>query len=126
MKNYIKNSEYVLDSQTQVLSKPGYGGISYSDGDETELRIANIIQQATDITVLSTELRQHCTDWPSLYHLSGTRANLLRPFSKLLTGDVLEIGAGCGAEFAGIGDSEMAQYSAGKVADGNCFGGDLD
>ena len=97
MKNYIKNSEYIIDAQTHVLSKPGYGGISYSDGDETELRIANIIEQATDITTLSTELRQHCTDWPSLYHLSSTRANILRPFSASLTGDILEIGAGCGA-----------------------------
>ena len=59
--------------------------------------ILGVIEQATDITVLSTELRQHCTDWPSLYHLSGTRANILRPFSASLTGDVLEIGAGCGA-----------------------------
>jgi hypothetical protein len=36
--------------------------------------------------VLSTELRQHCTDWPSLYHLSGTRANILRPFQDILKG----------------------------------------
>ena len=93
----IINSEYVIDSQTQVLARPGYAGINYSDGDETELRIARIIEQATDKTVLSTELRQHCTDWPSLYHLSSTRANIMRPFSESLTGDILEIGAGCGA-----------------------------
>jgi len=43
-------------------------------------------------------LRQNLFDWPSLYHLSGTRANILRPFQRTLAGaDVLEIGAGCGA-----------------------------
>ena len=97
MNQFINNSEYVIESQTQVLARPGYVGINYSDGDETELRIASIIEQATDITVLSTELRQHCTDWPLLYHLSGTRANILRPFVASLTGDILEVGAGCGA-----------------------------
>lgn len=97
MKSLLENSVYAFDPAHQVWMRPGYDGISYSDGDETELRIANIIAQATDITVLSTELRQHCTDWPSLYHLSGTRANILRPFAEFLKGDVLEIGAGCGA-----------------------------
>jgi len=59
--------------------------------------ILDIVGQATDITVLSSELRQHCTDWPSLYHLSGSRANIMRPFENIIKGDVLEVGAGCGA-----------------------------
>jgi 2-polyprenyl-3-methyl-5-hydroxy-6-metoxy-1,4-benzoquinol methylase len=59
--------------------------------------IQSIVDNAIDIRVLSTELRQHCTDWPSLYHLSGMRANIIRPFGNILKGDVLEIGAGCGA-----------------------------
>ena len=37
------------------------------------------------------------SDWPSLYHLSPYRANLLRPFTPLIRGAVLEIGSGCGA-----------------------------
>ena len=98
MKTFMKNSGYVLDPANRIWSRPGYSGISYNDGDEIEQRIANIIQQASDITVLSTELRRQCTDWPSLYHLSGSRANILRPFAGSLTGgDILEIGAGCGA-----------------------------
>src|SRR5581483_8313776 len=47
--------------------------------------------------VFSTELARHCTDWPSRYHLSGTRTNVLRPFEEFLCGDILEVGAGCGA-----------------------------
>jgi len=91
------NSNYTLNKQTNIWSRLGYAGIAYNDGDEVEQRIAAIVEQASDITVLSTELRQHCTDWPSLYHLSGTRANILRPFEDELRGDILEIGAGCGA-----------------------------
>ena len=97
MKALVQKFGYVLDPVNKIWIKPTYEGIAYSDGDKVETRIASVIQQASDISVLSTELRQHCTDWPSLYHLSGTRANILRPFENVLKGDVLEIGAGCGA-----------------------------
>ena len=98
MKLKLSEWGYRINSTTNVWSKPDYSGIAYSDGDEVEQRIAAIINQASDLTVLSAELRQHCTDWPSLYHLSNSRANILRPFeSSLLHGNILEIGAGCGA-----------------------------
>lgn len=88
---------YNYNEQTSVWIRHDHSGIAYSDGDEVEQRIASIINNATDLDVLSDELRRYCTDWPSLYHLSGTRANILRPFESDLCGDVLEIGAGCGA-----------------------------
>lgn len=98
MKTLLLQSGYSLSSANNVWSKSDYRGIAYSDGDEVELRIAGIVSDATDLSVLSTELRQHATDWPSVYHLSSTRANILRPFQEFLIGaDVLEIGAGCGA-----------------------------
>jgi 2-polyprenyl-3-methyl-5-hydroxy-6-metoxy-1,4-benzoquinol methylase len=97
MKVFLQQAGYVLEPLSNIWSRSGYGGIAYSDGDEAEQRIASIISHASDVTVLSTELRQHCTDWASLYHLSGTRANILRPFKNDFQGDVLEIGAGCGA-----------------------------
>jgi protein-L-isoaspartate O-methyltransferase len=76
----------------------GYQGISYSDGDEPEHKILSVVQAAKDLRVLSPELRQYCTDWVSLYHLSARRANILRPIApQLKEADVLEIGAGCGA-----------------------------
>jgi len=105
MENCFLTSNYVLDIPGGIWSRPGYLGISYSDGDEVELRIAKIIDQASDISVLSTELRGHCTDWPSLYHLASTRANILRPFATALTGNILEIGAGCGAITRYLGES---------------------
>lgn len=97
MTEALEQLGYVLDRQTNVWHRSGYEGINYNDGDEVETRIAGIVGRAVDITVLSAELRQQCTDWPSLYHLSGTRANILRPFESSISGDVLEIGAGCGA-----------------------------
>jgi len=98
MKNLLLNAGYQHEPDTNIWVKPGYASIAYNDGDEVEQRIANIISRATDLSVLSTELRQHCTDWPSLYHFSSSRANILRPLAHTLSGaDVLEIGAGCGA-----------------------------
>jgi 2-polyprenyl-3-methyl-5-hydroxy-6-metoxy-1,4-benzoquinol methylase len=88
---------YSCNETSRVWSRPNYGGISYSDGDSTEDKILDILKNAQDLSVLSSELRQHCTDWPSLYHLSTSRANILRPRQQSLTGDILEIGAGCGA-----------------------------
>jgi len=97
MKLKLSKLGYRLNSTTNVWSKPDFSGIAYSDGDEVEQHIAAIIEQANDLTVLSTELRQNCIDWPSLYHLSNSRANILRPFESSLHGNILEIGAGCGA-----------------------------
>ncbi|MCF7970202.1 MAG: class I SAM-dependent methyltransferase [Methylococcaceae bacterium] len=96
-KTLITNG-YVFDQEKQVWSKPDYKEISYNDGDKTELNIKNIILNANDLSVLSTELSQHCNDWASTYHLSSSRANILRPFfHELQTTDILEIGSGCGA-----------------------------
>jgi 2-polyprenyl-3-methyl-5-hydroxy-6-metoxy-1,4-benzoquinol methylase len=98
MKTLLQKAGYVLDETTNVWLNPSYKGIAYNDGDEIETRIFNIIKNAADISTLSTELRQHCTDWPSQYHLTSARANIMRPFEQTLKGaNVLEIGAGCGA-----------------------------
>jgi len=97
MSSALAQAGYSYNKETLVWTRQDYAGIAYSDGDEVERRIASIIDNATDLCVLSNELRPHCTDWPSLYHLSSTRANILRPFESELRGDILEIGTGCGA-----------------------------
>jgi glycosyltransferase involved in cell wall biosynthesis/SAM-dependent methyltransferase len=97
---------YVQADAGSVLMKPDYAGIAYSDGDATEERIGAIIAAATDCSVFSVELAAQCTDWPSLYHLAASRANILRPFRLMLEqADVLEIGAGCGAVTRYLGES---------------------
>lgn len=105
MNDLLQKSGYLFDSAAKVWVRERYASIDYSDGDETEKRIGRIINQVKDRSVLSSELRRLCTDWPSLYHLSGARANILRPFASLLSGDILEIGAGCGAITRYLGES---------------------
>ncbi|RMN51758.1 Glycosyl transferase, group 2 protein [Pseudomonas syringae pv. apii] len=89
---------YNLDTGTGVWVRSDYQGIAYSDGDNSENELAKIVREAQDVSVLSSELPQYCTDWPKLYHLTSSRGNIFRPFENLLEGkSVLEIGAGCGA-----------------------------
>lgn len=96
---------YELDSATGVLRRAAFPGISYSDGDEIETRLLSVVSTARDVSLFSPELRAACVDWPALYHLSAARANLLRPIADRLTGDVLELGAGCGAITRFLGEN---------------------
>ncbi|GFM88326.1 hypothetical protein PSCICO_37250 [Pseudomonas cichorii] len=93
----LEKSGYRQDTDTGVWARPDYQGLAYNDGDESEERLAQIIRDAQDLSVLSGELGRHCTDWASLYHLGRARGNILRPFEHILSGQILEIGAGCGA-----------------------------
>lgn len=81
----------------------------YSDGDAVEARLLAWVCGVADRRVLSEELRAGITDWPSRYHLSPLRANLLRPLAGWLSGrTVLEIGAGCGALTRYLGELDVS------------------
>lgn len=77
----------------------------YSDGREAEERLLAVVRGATDLSDGSPELASFVRDWPTLYHLGARRANLLRPLAALLKGDVLEVGAGCGALSRFLGEN---------------------
>jgi SAM-dependent methyltransferase len=96
-KDHLTSSGYFYDESSKIWSRLDFEGISYSDGGDVENRIFRILKNSSDLSSLSDELKLFCTDWPSTYHLSSSRANILRPFERDLTGDVLEIGSGCGA-----------------------------
>jgi SAM-dependent methyltransferase len=70
------------------------GHVSYRDGSED--RILEILRSAVDRSAGSDELAGEITDWPSRYHLSRQRANLLRPLRLGPEHRVLEVGAGTG------------------------------
>ena len=93
----LKLQGYELDFKKNIWKRPNYLGIAYSDGSKVEERLLSILDSIKDLSVLSNALREHCTDWASNYHLSHQRANLLRPFESDFSGDILEIGSGCGA-----------------------------
>jgi 2-polyprenyl-3-methyl-5-hydroxy-6-metoxy-1,4-benzoquinol methylase len=80
------------------LPSESLADFNYSDGDEAENYILGLINASADISTGSEELISGIKDWPSAYHLSPRRADLLRPLAGLLHGkNILEIGSGCGA-----------------------------
>ncbi|MCI8210921.1 glycosyl transferase family 2 [Pseudomonas sp. S25] len=93
----LQEKGYRFNSETGIWVRDDYQGLSYSDGDESEERIARIIREAEDLSVLSRELTNQSVGWASIYHLDSARANILRPFEGYLCGRTLEVGAGCGA-----------------------------
>lgn len=86
--------------------RPDYLGIPYSDGDQIEDEIEQVIDSCADRSVHSAELARHLDTWAKKYHLSAGRGHLLRPLEHLLRGkSVLEIGAGCGAITRYLGEA---------------------
>ncbi len=69
----------------------------YSDGQAVERYLQQTFKNATDLGCRSQELQDKIIDWPSEYHLSSDRANLLRPFDLSFAQTALEFGSGCGA-----------------------------
>jgi len=81
------------------------GIFNYSDGDEVECRLLATMKECSDLGSASTELSQHIVDWPSEYHLSPIRHNLLRLIQFDRDVRVLELGCGCGAMTRYLGES---------------------
>jgi SAM-dependent methyltransferase len=93
----VAPADYVLNATGVWVPAAGPKDFGYSDGDSIETQIASIVRQSSDVSVGSLELQHAIVDFPSRYHLSPERANLLRPLSQMLRGTVIEVGAGCGA-----------------------------
>lgn len=89
---------YIYRAQDNFYQRAQAEAFGYEDAGNAEQRLYDIIRQARDKSVFSDELASKATDWPSYYHLTSQRANLLRPFAETIAnGKVLELGAGCGA-----------------------------
>jgi len=89
---------YELDTQAGIYRPPNTLPFAYSDGLAEEQRLLENLRASEDNRVFSKSLKSLRTNWPTNYHLSPVRGNLLRPFAKELKGSsILEIGAGCGA-----------------------------
>jgi len=69
----------------------------YTDGVDSEIMLENVLNNVTDLSSNSDELEEKIIDWPSEYHLSNKRANLLRGLNLGQEWNVLELGCGCGA-----------------------------
>jgi SAM-dependent methyltransferase len=78
----------------------------YTDGAEDA--VLEILESVTDRSDGSDQLFDRMTDWPTTYHLSPSRSNLIRPFAVGPDHRVLEIGAGTGAVTRALGESGAA------------------
>lgn len=98
---------YSFNSMDRVwVPMSGEVAFSYTDGNETERQLLESVKAVSDRSVLSMEIRQQVRDWPTRYHFSPRRANLLRPLLPYFEGkDVLEVGAGCGAISRFLGEN---------------------
>ena len=105
MQDQLERDGYQRLGTSSIFARPGFTNIAYSDGDEVENRLLTVLKRASDLSIYSPEPAQECIDWPSTYHFSSTRSNLVRPFAHALRGDVIELGAGCGAITRFLGET---------------------
>lgn len=103
---------YAWNDRDQTFQRPQFAGVGMSDGAAVEATILRAVSEASDVSILSPEMRAADDSWPLQLHLSPNRANLLRPLKCHITGRVLEIGAGCGALTRYLGEETDAQIVA--------------
>ncbi len=76
--------------------------LPYADGAENEL--LEIFRAARDCSSRSDELVEAIHDWPTKYHLSPERVNLLEPLNVTSNMRVLDVGAGTGVNARWLGE----------------------
>jgi 2-polyprenyl-3-methyl-5-hydroxy-6-metoxy-1,4-benzoquinol methylase len=80
----------------------------YSDGGDVEQYLSQVFSQARDLSSRSRELQEAIIDWPSEYHLSSDRSNLLRCYDLSFVETALEFGSGCGAISRYLGEQGIS------------------
>ena len=109
-----------LDGQEAVWAVPD-DGFDYSDGTQTEAAIYQAIKATPDRSVFSPGLRDQIHDWPTEYHFSCRRGNLLRHLGLGPGQAVLELGAGCGAVTRFLGETGASVTAVeGSLARARC------
>jgi GT2 family glycosyltransferase/SAM-dependent methyltransferase len=99
-------SDTYIKKANVFTREENYDSFNYSDGSDCENYLLHVIEKVKDLSIASPEWHQHIHDWPTKYHLSPQRADLLRPFREQLSSkNILEIGAGCGAITRFLGET---------------------
>lgn len=103
--NIIHVDDFQYDTELGISLHPDHTIFAYSDGDRVERRVLKILRETRDLRPFSGELAGKIIDWPSQYHFSSARHNLLRHLQFDKQTSVLELGAGCGAITRQLGES---------------------
>lgn len=88
-----------------VYEAVGSVSLGYSDGRDNERYLHRVFDEVRDLSSTSRELETWIKDWPTEYHLSRKRAQLLNGFTFDGTASVLEVGCGCGAITRFLGET---------------------
>ena len=103
IQNIIKNDLVKDESSVWILHNHDH--FDYSDGFVSEEYLKKVFLKVKDLSCESNELGKYIKDWPSEYHLSEKRYNLLSGFDFDPSLKVLEIGCGCGAMSRYLGEN---------------------
>ena len=98
-------THYLFDPEQRIWQRSAEQTIAYSDGYIVENRLLEVMKNSKDLSSTSTELQAAIQDWPSEYHLSWVRSNLLRSLQLYKTDEILELGCGCGAISRFLGET---------------------
>jgi 2-polyprenyl-3-methyl-5-hydroxy-6-metoxy-1,4-benzoquinol methylase len=79
----------------------------YNDGDDAERWVGYVIERAHDRSTGSLELKHGIQDWPSFYHLTHRRGNIVKPIIGTFGRSVLEVGSGMGAISRALGEAGL-------------------
>lgn len=101
-------SPYRRHERDGIWERDGYEPVAYSDGTATEERLLRAVQACRDRSSFSRELRASMVDWPSEYHFSAARGNIVRALDIGADQSVLELGSGCGAVTRAFGETGAA------------------
>jgi len=97
-------NDFVHD-ESGVFILSGHENFSYSDGKASENYLESVFRKAKDLSCNSYELEKNIVDWPSEYHLTKKRSQLLAGFNFNRDSTVLEVGCGCGAITRHLGET---------------------
>jgi O-antigen biosynthesis protein len=98
-----------MDSNAKNDGVPGVrqiaGAVAYADGAEDA--VFQTLARAADRRTGSDELASAIIDWPTRYHFSRQRANLLRPLMLQSGMRALDVGAGSGVLSRFLGEAGL-------------------
>ena len=94
---FVRISDIAHAPSTTVWLPQHASSLPYTDGRRVEEYLARVLTSAQDLSSESFELESRIRDWPTRYHLSPARGQILRDFSLDRSARVLEVGSGCGA-----------------------------